>query len=285
MSAMSVGECILWMTLALTFFRKGLAQRFPVMAAFIGLHVVAVPALALLLLLMRRPDMQSLFVWYFFGYHAVYIVSAVLILFICVELFRSTMAAFSGLLKIGVVIFRWVALVSLILAFSSIPFQHRDALLLPDIGNGMMRSVSLLELCLLAFLFLSMNALGLAIRDFPIGMALGFGIMMGNDLIAATLLNSNTPMNSPIELLYQALVLVYLGVWITYCLLPSRAARPVVLLASSAIYRWNEIALALGHTGTKIAPQQASNGFFLTDVELVVEKVLNRNLKDQKSEL
>jgi hypothetical protein len=30
--------------------------------------------------------------------------------------------------------------------------------------------------------------------------------------------------------------------------------------------------------------QQPSNGFFLTDVERVVEKVLARNLKDRESE-
>jgi hypothetical protein len=58
-----------------------------------------------------------------------------------------------------------------------------------------------------------------------------------------------------------------------------------VMPASSAIYRWNEIASALGHTGTHIAVQQPANGFFLTDVEKVVEKVITRNLKGRESEL
>jgi hypothetical protein len=57
-----------------------------------------------------------------------------------------------------------------------------------------------------------------------------------------------------------------------------------VMPANSTIYRWNEIASALGHTGTQVAVQQPSNGFFLTDVERVVEKVLARNLKDRESE-
>ena len=55
--------------------------------------------------------------------------------------------------------------------------------------------------------------------------------------------------------------------------------------ANSTIYRWNEIASALGHTGTQVAVQQPANGFFLTDVEKVVEKVLTRNLKGRESEL
>ena len=40
-----------------------------------------------------------------------------------------------------------------------------------------MRSVSVLELCLLAFLCLSMNALRMSVRDMAFGIALGFGIM------------------------------------------------------------------------------------------------------------
>ena len=54
--------------------------------------------------------------------------------------------------------------------------------------------------------------------------------------------------------------------------------------ANSTIYRWNEIASALGHTGTQVAVQQPANSFFLTDVEKVVEKVLSRNLKSANRE-
>jgi hypothetical protein len=83
----------------------------------------------------------------------------------------------------------------------------------------------------------------------------------------------------------ESLILVALGSWITYCALPEPARQPVVMPASSTIYRWNEIASALGHTGTQVAVQQPANSFFLTDVENVVDKVLNRNLKNRESEL
>ena len=285
MSVMSVAECALWLMLALAFWKKGFARRFPAMAAYLGLHAIAAPVLAALLVLSRQPAKASLFVAYFFGYNAVYFCSAALILFVCLEVFRSALSAFPGLQKIGIVIFRWVALISAIVAFSSISFHHKGTVLLLDIAGAIMRSVSLLELCLLAFLFLSMNALRIAFHDMALGIALGFGLMLGNDFIVASLINQDTPtMTSPIELLYQSLVLFYLAVWLTYCLLPARAFKPLILPANSAIYRWNEIASALGHHGTKVAPQQIGNGFFLTDVEMVVDKVLNRNLKDRKSE-
>jgi hypothetical protein len=54
--------------------------------------------------------------------------------------------------------------------------------------------------------------------------------------------------------------------------------------ANSTIYRWNEIASALGHTGTQVAVvQPTSSSFFLTDVEKVVEKVLTRNLRESET--
>ena len=51
-----------------------------------------------------------------------------------------------------------------------------------------MRSVSILELCLLAFLCLSMNALHLSVRDMAFGIALGFGLMSANDFILSLVL-------------------------------------------------------------------------------------------------
>jgi hypothetical protein len=53
-----------------------------------------------------------------------------------------------------------------------------------------------------------------------------------------------------------------------------------VVSANSTILRWNEIASALGHTGTQVAVQPAG-GFLLTDVERVVGRV---HLKNRESE-
>jgi hypothetical protein len=50
-------------------------------------------------------------------------------------------------------------------------------MIIPDIAFGLMRSVSVLELCLLGFLCLSMNALRLSVRDLAFGISLGFGVM------------------------------------------------------------------------------------------------------------
>ena len=284
MTAMSMAEFGLWATLGFLFWKKGLQPRFPAMGAYLALHIVSTPALGAVLYIQAQPWGRDDYFVYFFAYWAVYLASALLLFFICMEVFRSALSAFPGLMKFGILIFRWAFLVSLLVTFSMTSFVHRGFLLIPDVVFGLLRSVSVLELCLLAFLCLSMNALRLSVRDMAFGIAFGFGLMCANDFITSSLMSSKTTLTAQLQFVYEAVILTALGVWVTYCALPQRARKPVVMPANSTIYRWNEIASALGHTGTQVAVQQQANSFFLTDVEKVVEKVLNRNLKGRESE-
>ena len=284
-SVLSITEFVLWAGLSLLFWKKGLNSRFPAMARYLGLHVIATPFLLFLLYIQSLPSGRDYFIAYFFSYWLIYIASAVLLFFICIEVFRSALSAFPGLMKIGIVIFRWAILVSVILTFSSVSFLHRGILIMPAIADGLMRAVSVLALCLLAFLCLSMNALRLSIRDLAFGIALGFGLMSANDFVFSTLISAQTTLAAPLQIAYESMVLISILVWGTYSLLPQVTRHPVLMPVSSTIYRWNEIANALGHTGTQVAVPEPVNSFFLTDVEKVVEKVLNRNLKGRESEL
>jgi hypothetical protein len=129
-----------------------------------------------------------------------------------------------------------------------------------------------------------MNALHLSVRDMAFGIALGFGILSTNDLVIALFFNHNPSLITPLQFVYESVLLVTLGTWAVYAALPEQARRPVAMPVNSTIYRWNEIASALGHTGTQVAVQQPANSFFLNDVEKVVEKVLTKNLKGRESE-
>jgi len=283
---MGMAEFMLSVVIACFFWKRGLQRRFPATGAYLAMRVASAPVLFLLLSEDQFHHYQSV-PWamaYFLAFWAIYIASAVLLFFICIEVFRSALSAFPGLIKFGIVVFRWAALASLILTFSTISFAHRGVFSLPDVGIALMRSVSILELSLLAFLCLSMNALRLSPRSMAFGIALSFGLMSANDFIASSLLSSNASLTAPLQFVYESGILVALGIWLTYSVLPEPAYTPMVMPANSTIYRWNEIASALGHTGTQVAVQEPANGFFLTDVEKVVEKVLNRNLQGRESE-
>jgi hypothetical protein len=284
MSVMGVAEFLLSATLAFLFWKKALHRRFPAMGAYLALRVASTPILAALFIAQARPWGRNLFMSYFMLYWAVYIASAVLVYFVSLEVFRSALASLPGLLKFGLVIFRWAVLVSVIVTFAALPFASRGILIIPDVAAALMRSVSLLELCLLAFLCLSMNALRLSVRDLAFGLALGFGVMSSNDFIFASLTARFARLTSPLNFAYESVILFALGAWVAYCALPEPVRKPFTMPVNSTIYRWNEIASALGHTGTQVAVQQPANSFFLTDVEHVVERVLNRNLKSRESE-
>ncbi len=193
MSMMSTTEFLLSALLAFLFWKKGLQRRFPCMGAYLALRLVSTPILSLLLMehLFSSEELQRTAAQaYFFLDWAVYIVSAGLLFFVCMEVFRSALSSLPGLMRFGIVIFRWAAVVSLIVTFSSVSFSHRGVTSIPEVAAGLMRSVSLIELCLLAFLCLCMNALKLSVRDMAFGIALGFGMMATNDFISASLINS-----------------------------------------------------------------------------------------------
>lgn len=283
MAILSVLEFLLWAVLGYVFWTKGLQKRFPAMSVYLALRVIAAPVLSTTLYLQSKPWGGMYFPVYFFLYWAVYIASAIALYFIALEVFRSALSGFSGLVRFGTVIFRWAAAACLIISLSTVNFSHPDMLLVPGFAFRLMRSVSILELCLLAFLCLSMNALRLAVRDVAFGLALGFGMLSSSDFITASLISRSTTFNDPVQYVAELMTLLVLGLWITYAALPEPVRKPVVVSANSTIYRWNEIASALGHTTTKVAvPAPATSTFFLTDVERVVEKVLTKNLKENE---
>ncbi len=284
-------ELLLVAGIAFMFWRRGLHRRYPAMGTYLALRLVSAPVSSLLLLgkaggIVATADFRLLCEQvYFFEFWAVYLASAVILYFICLEIFRSALSAVPGLLKFGTVIFRWAVLVSIIVTFSTVTFSHRGLIAITDVAMALMRSVSLLEICLLAFLCLSMNALRLSVRDMAFGLALGFGVMASNDFLLMSLISRFASLTAPLQFAYEGVILLSLGTWVAYCVMPEPVRKPIVVPVNSTIYRWNEIASALGHPGTQVAGPQQANSFFLTDVENVVEKVLSRNLKRRQSEL
>jgi len=284
MSLLCVAEFALWIALGFLFWKKKLHGRFPAMGWYLALRVASAPVLLVLILGQARhwfADFCSSL--YFDLYWAVYIASALLLFFICIEVFRTALSSFSGLQRLGTLAFRWVAAASVILSLSTLAIAQPRICVIADVAYRLMRTVSILELCLLAFLCLCMNALRLTVRDMAFGIALGFGMMSTNDFINASLLSRHASLTDAFQFVTELVILLTLSIWIAYTVMPEPERKPLMMPANSAILRWNEIASALGHTGTQVAVQPAG-GFVLTEVELGVEMALNRNLRNRESE-
>ena len=183
----------------------------------------------------------------------------------------------------GTTVFRWAAIASVLVTATTLTSITFGPQALVQIGVQMMRCVGTAELCLLAFLMLSMKAIGLSPRSRPFGMALGLGIMAATDCIESTVAAVHLTMSPAMQTIFESASVVTLGLWIAYSALPEPARKPITVAVNSAIYKWDQIASALGHKGTQVAVQP-SPSFFLVDVEKVVERAFVRTLKDKESE-
>jgi len=61
---------------------------------------------------------------YFYFYWASVYSERCIALFVCIEVFRSALSAFSGLQRLGTVVFRWAALVAVLVSLSTLSFER-----------------------------------------------------------------------------------------------------------------------------------------------------------------
>jgi hypothetical protein len=270
---------LIW--LALIFLVKsGKSKRFPAMLSYLTLRAGSAVVLEILLNLHRvlRIDETLQYSVYFYTYWSFYTVSAIAIFFVIREIFCHVTEPVPGIRRLGLLAFNWVAAISAIVSVSSaLPLKGLGAGLM-SIGFQVMRCVSILELCLLAFLALFIHRLGRSFRSMAFGLALGFGLQAAMELILSVVATRSTGLDVTVNIILQVVITVVLGGWLAYILLPEREAEreAITLPVSSSLIRWNEIANALGHSTPHIAVGQ-SGASFLKDVEQVVDKVLTKN--------
>jgi hypothetical protein len=269
--------------LCAVFFQPSLRKTYPRLLAYFTVRAISG---ILIDFLFYGPLLASASLYtkvHFVVYVSGYIISAILLFLACLDVYREAMAPLPGLARMGTTVFRWVFLASILVTGTSLTSVTPGAGMLIPIGTQLMRCVGTVELCLLAFLLISMKAIGLSPRSRPFGMALGLGIIAAGDCVQSFILALQPGLNAPVQLFGEAIGLGAITLWLFYGALPEPARKPVTLPVESTIYRWNQIASALGHKGTQVAVQ-TSPSFFLVDVEKVVERAFVRTLKGKESE-
>jgi hypothetical protein len=271
------------------FVKSGSARRLPALGAYFLVRGSMLLALEGLLWSGGMPTMGTVrFSIYFYGYWSNYVVTAIAIFLVVQEIFKRVMEPVPGLRRLGLLAFRWISIVSVVVAVGAValPAAARSAqgyqfqYLVGSIGLEMMRVVSILELCLLAFLALSIHTLGRSFRSRLFGVGLGFGLQAAAELVGSALLArySTLALTSAANLFLQVSTTVVLLTWTAYFLVPEPAAERslIVLPPSSAMARWNALAKGIGQT-PEVALSTQPSGFFLQDIEGVVDRVLAKN--------
>ena len=221
---------------------------------------------------------------YFVVYWSSSLICAALLFLSCLDVYRQAMAPLPGLARMGSTVFTWAAIASILVTattFTSVTPSAPGMII--RIVLQLLRCAGATELCLLALLLLSMRAIGLSPRSRPLGFAVGLGMMAAIDCAQCIVTMLQAPSNPLVQSAFEVAYVLSLGVWLAYSAIAEPARKTVTVPVNSAIYKWDQIASALGHKGTQVAVQPAPS-FFLVDVEKVVERAFTRTLKGKESE-
>jgi len=277
-------DVLLSIAVCATFSRPSLRKHYPWMFSYLCVRAVTAVIITFLL---KGPLLASAMTYtkiYFVVYWSSTLISAVLLFLSCLDVYRQAMAPLPGLARMGTTVFTWAAIASIMVTattFTSITLPGPGTIM--KIGLQLLRCAGATELCLLALLLLSMKAIGLSARSRPLGFALGLGLMAAIDCAESIVTMLQVSPTFAVRTAFESSSVITLAVWITYSALPEPARKTVMVPVNSAIYKWDQIASALGHKGTQVAVQP-SPSFFLVDVEKVVERAFVRTLKGKESE-
>jgi hypothetical protein len=264
------------------FVRAGCARKYPALSAYFILRGVLSLVLNGLLWNGMPHNGTSLYLVYYFTFYSSFLLISIAIFFVIQEVFRRVMEPVPGLRRLGLMAFRWVGIVSAVVSIGSITLssdtRNVGLFYLCKLGPALMRCVTIMELCLIAFLALTIHALGRSYRSRLFGIAMGFGFQAGMDLINNALIVRYPGAASPVNFASQIVITLVLITWTAYFLLPEPASERsmIVLPPSSVMARWNALAKGIGQT-PEAAVATPNTGFFLQDIEGVVDRVLAKN--------
>lgn len=219
---------------------------------------------------------------YFYLYWVETALSNIFAFAVFYELFCASFKPFAGLRDMAKVVFRWAAVALLLVAgvvfcSSAAPTFQRVSLIVVSLE----RAICVMQCGLLLFLFLGSSYLGLSKRSIVFGVSLGFGLMAAVNLLFLTLssvMGYYHPVFYRMFNLSEAIVdAVAIGMWTIYLALPEPARETINVPVTSPLLRWNEVALALGHSGGRVAFMEQPESF-MPNVERMVEEVMKRDM-------
>jgi hypothetical protein len=226
------------------------------------------------------------------GVHAYYVdyyvywvsfgISTVLILRVLHEMFRHAVRSIPGVQKLGEPIFFWAVTVSVILAFASGITPHATGMsIVLASAQVLMRSQSVLTLCMLTFLAFASNTLGVPFRSRIFGVTFGLGMIAVSNLVISAFFGTQTTLFNTPNLVHQGVYLAAITVWAGYFVQPEPARRLVTMPVTSPLMRWNDVAQTLGNPAGQVAVSYPPS--FMTDVFDLVENVMGPNGRPQRA--
>lgn len=251
---LSIAECAICFVVAALFLYKRVWGKFTLLFALIVLRALS-GAILIPLLFFRRDlgiGLHTAFTTYFYTAWTSGIIQALLLIGVIYHAYSEAMRPLQGLQRIGKIIFRWVAVVSIAVSIAIAAGPHvaatgyiaRSAAMIGQVQQG----VFVLTLCLLLFVCFAIRPLGLTFRSHVFGVALGLGVTAASLLVQAAWISTGGAQSlySPIYLVSTIGSLVSVCIWGTYFALPEPERKMILLPTTSPFFTWNRISEALG---------------------------------------
>jgi hypothetical protein len=184
---------------------------------------------------------------YFYVYWTSYAFEAILSLLVIYSIFKLAMAPLKGLQTLGMLVFRWVAAISMAVAVGVALTPHLSGLkFMVAMVSQLQQTSSILTLCLLLFVCFAIRPMGLSYRSRIFGVSFGLGFLAVTDLVRSAWLAHSADMFSTINLINGFAICLTLCIWSAYFAFPEPKRRFIVLPTTSPFLRWNQISMALG---------------------------------------
>lgn len=228
--------------------RSKAAGKFRYLVALLSVKIAS-SALCLPLLLFgsRLFGRNSTYQAYFYIYWVSYALEAILSLMVVYSVFRLAMEPLKGLQTLGMLVFRWVAAISIAVAIGVALSPHLSGVkFMVAMVTQLQQTSSILTLCLLLFVCFAIRPMGLSYRSRIFGVSFGLGFLATTDLVRAAWLSHNSNMASMVNIVDGIAICLTLCIWSAYFAFPEEKRRMIVLPTTSPFLRWNQISMALG---------------------------------------
>jgi len=228
--------------------RNKSVHQFKYLVALLGVRFgCSVICLPLLYLCGRRLSVHVTYPIYFYTYWGCYALEAILSLMVIYSIFKLAMAPLKGLQTLGILVFRWVAAISVAVSIGVAVTPHLSGVkFMTAMITQLQQTSSILTLCLLLFVCFAIRPMGLSFRSRIFGVSLGLGFLATISLVNSAWIAHNPSMFSVFSLVNGLAVGLTLLTWSAYFAFPEPKRRIIVLPTTSPFLRWNQISMALG---------------------------------------
>ena len=273
---LSSGECFACASaLALILFR-GQFRNYLNLSLFLAVRLISGIGLGTLLVWMKAH--KTLYPLYFYVYWISYALEAVLLLMTVYGIYRLAMAPLKGLQRLGMLVFRWAAAISLAVTLGLAFGPHMTSTrFIMRVVAQLQQTSSILTLCLLLFVCFAIRPMGLSHRSRIFGASLGLGILATTNLVVSAWISTGNHMYTWVNVLNGIAICSAFLVWTAYFALPEPKRRMIILPTTSPFLRWNQISQALGDEPGYVAIAGVPPEMF-ADAEIEVMKRASRKM-------